>query len=55
MRGLTAHGFTKAWPAASYVFYTETFRATVLNHLNQVVTTRYGTCTRDLRTVVTMT
>jgi hypothetical protein len=53
--GLTITGYTKPWRGKSYQFYGETVRATVRNAQGQYLTYRDGTCTRDVRTVVTLT
>jgi hypothetical protein len=48
-------GYTRSWPAANYVFYTETVRVSVLNSSGGEITWRQGTCVRDLRTTVDLT
>jgi hypothetical protein len=48
-------GYTRSWPAANYVFYTETVRVSVLNSSGGEITWRQGTCIHDLRTKVRLT
>jgi hypothetical protein len=49
---LNVAGYTRTWPAASYLFYTETARVAIRNSAGQQLYQRDGTCTHDLRTVV---
>jgi hypothetical protein len=47
-------GYTRSWQASDYVFYTETVRVTVLSTAGAELGSSQATCTRDLRTTVTL-
>jgi hypothetical protein len=47
-------GYTRSWQASDYVFYTETVKVSVLNTSGAELGSSQATCTRDLRTTVTL-
>jgi hypothetical protein len=49
-----ATGYSRAWPASSYVFYTETVYVSITNPAGVLLVAGSATCTRDLRTTVTL-
>jgi hypothetical protein len=52
---ISAVGYGRGWPISSDLFYTETLRVTLRNNAGGEVWRDEATCTRDLRTVVTLT
>jgi hypothetical protein len=52
---LSVIGYQRAWPSASYRFYTETVRVTVRDDATGVAVQREGFCAYDTRTTYTFT
>jgi hypothetical protein len=52
---LTANGYSRAWPVSAYLFYTEKVDVTIKNRSGGILAYRSASCSRDLRTVVTLT
>lgn len=52
---LAVVGYGRGWPIKSDLFYTETLQATITNSAGGELWQGRATCTRDLRTTVTLT
>ncbi len=50
-----ATGYSRAWQASSYAFYTETVYVSITNTTGGQLVAGSATCSRDLRTTVTLT